>query len=487
MDFITPNTLYLCLDQGGHASRAIVFNHEGETVATAYCDVTTSHPGENFVELDAEEVLQSIQSSLQQISLQLGDDLRQISAAGLATQRSNVMCWDKVTGRALSPIISWQDRRNSELLNRMNDHYEHIHRLTGLFPSPHYGATKLRWLLDNLPQVQQALQDQRLMFGPMSSFLCYHLLQEQPLKTDPVNASRTQLWNLKQKNWDPELLQLFNIPRSALPECVPSQHLYGHLQLDQLNIPMTIVTGDQSAAMYAYGQLQPDTAYINAGTGAFVSRPSGPVTLYSRRLLTSVILQNQTQSFYVLEGTVNGAGSALEWLAEQSAGLDLVANLPIWLGEVKEPPLFFNGISGLGAPFWVPDFHSEFSRDATTAEKAVAIIESIAFLLQSCLDEMHKLSSPPEQIQLTGGLSSLDGLCQAIADLSGLPVYRPAECEATARGLAYLLAECPHHWPEQQAGEWFDPRNNSALQQRFTVWLEGMLQRMRQRPLSATA
>lgn len=478
MDFITSNSLYLSIDQGGHASRAIIFNHDGDMVSSAYCDVSTQHPAQNFVELNANEVIQSIYKSIQQVLENLGEKKHNIVAAGLATQRSNVVCWNKKTGEALSPIISWQDRRNTEWLKQFSDHNEFIHKITGLFLSPHYGASKLRWCIDNIPEVKKALTQNELAFGPMASFITFHLVKEKTFVVDPVNASRTQLWSLKQHDWDDDLLHLFDIPVSALPKCVPSIYDYGKITLAELNIPLRLVSGDQSAALYAYGQLQIDTAYINTGTGAFLSRSSGPLQLYSRRLLTSIIFQDK-KDHYVLEGTVNGAGSAIEWLSQQYPDTNIFKSLAKWLNEIELPPLFLNGISGLGAPFWLPDFTSEFNREANINEKAVAIIESIVFLLISCFDEMGKLSSPPEQIQITGGLASLTGLNQRLADLSGLPVYCPAQCEATARGTAYLLAEQPLHWPEKEIGIWFTPENNVELTKRYTEWLKLMLNKMR--------
>lgn len=484
MDFITPDTYYLCIDQGGHASRAIVFNHEGEIVSSAYCDVATQHPAKHLVEHRAEDIINSINTSIKQVINNLDSEKKKhIVSAGLATQRSNVVCWDNQTGKALSPVISWQDRRNAKWLNQFKDKNEDIHKSTGLFLSPHYGASKLRWCIDNISEVKDALKNKTLAFGPMASFIAFNLVKEIFLTVDPVNASRTQLWNLKQANWDNDLLELFDIPISALPKCVPSIYEYGQLDIDELNIPLRLVTGDQSAAMYAYGRLQADTAYVNTGTGAFLSRSSGVLPLYGRRLLTSIIFQNEennkVQNHYVLEGTVNGAGSALEWLSEQYPENKLFDHLPDWLNEVIDPPLFLNGISGLAAPFWLPDFKTKFDRECNINEKAVSIIESITFLLKACLDEMSKLSSPPEQIQITGGLASLDGLNQRLADISGLPVYCPTECEATARGTAFLLAGQPSHWPEEDAGVWFEANDNPQLTKRYEDWMTAMLNNMR--------
>jgi len=481
MDYHNPNNLYMCIDQGGHASRVLVFDQQGDLVTQAFQDIEAQHTAQGYIEYDAAELLSSIQVPLRAVLTELNDRLHEIKAAGLATQRSNVVCWDSNSGEALSPIISWQDRRGSAQLPPLKPHAELIQSTTGLFLTAHYGASKLRWCLDNLPAVQHALAEQRLSFGPMASFLTYHLVRERPCITDPVNASRTQLFSLSTLDWDTALLELFDVPREPLPQCVPSLHAYGTL-VDTPTIPLRLVSGDQAAAMYAYGKLQPNTAYLNIGTGAFLSRPSGEVRISGRRLLTSLILQRAKVTEYVLEGTVNGAGSALEWFAEEYAIPDLIQQLPAWLLEYANPEvLFLNGISGLGAPFWVADFPSRFEGTANPQARAVAVIESIVFLIQASLEEMLKLASPPEQIQITGGLSHLDGLCQRIADLAGLPVYRPLQCEATGRGTAYLLADSPQHWPEENPGEWFSPLDNTLFKQAYSQWTELMLQTMRNR------
>ena len=479
MDYSNPSNLYLCIDQGGHASRVLVFNQQGDLVTQAFQDIEARHTAEGYIEYDAVELLNSIQAPLRTVLTELNDRLDDVRAAGLATQRSNVVCWDSKTGEALSPVISWQDRRGAAQLPPLKSHAELIQSTTGLFLTAHYGASKLRWCLDNLPAVQNALVQKRLCFGPMASFLTYHLVQEQPCVTDPVNASRTQLFNLKALDWDTTLLELFDVPREPLPQCVPSLHAYGRLA-DAPVIPLRLVNGDQAAALYAYGKLQPNTAYLNLGTGAFLSRSSGESPITGRRLLTSLILQQENETEYVLEGTVNGAGSALEWFADEYGIPDLMQQLPGWLTQDTDSNvLFLNGISGLGAPFWIADFPSRFEGSESPEARAVAVVESITFLIQASLDEMLKLASPPEQIQATGGLAQLDGLCQRLADLSGLSVYRPRQCEATGRGTAYLLAGAPRHWPEENPGEWFEPRDNPLLKQAYRHWTELMLKTMR--------
>jgi len=470
LNFTASNNLYLCLDQGGQASRAMVFDQRGRLIAQARETLEPNRPTADRVEYPADVLLASIQRAIEKVLDALGQRRHDISAAGLATQRSNIACWDRQTGQALAPILGWQDRRAHQWLQQLEPQTDVIHQHTGLFLNAHCGASKLRWCLDNLAEVKQAADEDRLAFGPMASFIIHRLLDEQPLLSDPVNASRTQLLNIYTTDWDPELLRLFGLPAQALPTIVPNLHSFGTLTVKDISIPMQLVNGDQSTAIFAYGPVQPDTAYVNIGTGAFVSRPSGPACIFSPHLLTSLVLQKDHDCQYVLEGTVNGAATALKWLSYQEGIDNIFEQLPGWLERENNPPVFINGIGGLGSPWWIARLESCFHGEGSKEEKAVAVAESIIFLLNINLEKMHQLASPPEQIQITGGLAQIDGICQRLADLSDLPVYRPQETEATARGIAYLLADCPEHWPEPNIGIWFTPQPNAALQSRYAEW-----------------
>lgn len=474
-----PQGLFLAIDQGGHSSRALVYDRHGDLRASGKRPVSTQAPQPDWVEQDPEEVLASITGAVRDAIDRLGHAARDVVAAGMATQRSSLVCWDRETGEALTPIISWQDRRAAQWLQALALDRDAVHRATGLFVTAHYGASKFRWCLDHVPAVRQALVAGRLALGPMASFLVFRLLQERPYVADPANASRTQLWNIQTRDWDPELMQSFGLPLAIFPRCVPTAHAFGTLKAGDRSIPFTVLNGDQSAAMFAFGEIQAETAYINVGTGAFVSRPSGHYPGFARRLLTSVILQRNSESTYVTEGTVNGAASALDWLEQELHIEGVYDQLPEWLAQEQAPLLFLNGVAGLGAPYWVPDFPTQFVGDGDDRQKAVAVLESIVFLLWVNMEEMRKTASPPLQIQLTGGLASLDGLCQRLADLGCLPVYRPVEREATARGTAYLLAGCPRSWPETEIGQWFQPQDNAGLHHRYGEWRQAMLKTMR--------
>jgi glycerol kinase len=291
---------------------------------------------------------------------------------------------------------------------------------------------------------------------------------------DPQCAARTQLWNLGTRDWDPALLALFGLPPGYLPRSAPSCHRFGTMRVEDLSIPLVAVNGDQSAAVFAFGWPEEDSAYVNIGTSAFVQRVVTSKPPYAPRSLTGVILDDGRRTVHAIEGNVNGAGTAIEWI-ESSLGIeDAVSRLPEWLEAPGEPPLFLNGIAGLGGPFWIPDFDSRFVGEGEPWQKAVAVVESIAFLLQANIDEIGKYVSPAARIRVSGGVSRLDGLCRRLATVSGLPVHRRDDAEATARGIGYLAAGMPEVWNESGTEEVFAPDGNEALRGRYARWRERM-------------
>lgn len=460
-------SLYLCLDQGGHASRALVVDGNGAVVTRAVRDVATQYPDADRVEQDPQQLVDSLLDAASEAIRALGSDADHLRAAGLATQRSSIVCWDRETGVALSPVISWQDRRAHEWLGAVSAHASEIETHTGLRLSAHYGASKLRWCLDHFDAVRDAAARRRLAFGPLASFLAFRLLREQPFIADPSNAQRTLLWNIAQRNWDKDLLALFGIPRRCLPACRPTHQGFGYLRIDTVAIPMTVVTGDQAAALFAFGMPPHDAAAVNLGTGAFVQR----VMDAPRRvdgLLTGVARECSNGITYTLEGTVNGAGAALTWAEEALAAPDLQRQLPEWFARGGEVPLFLNGVGGLGAPYWAADFSSRFVGTGEPWQRAVAVAESIVFLIAANVARMND-DGALRALILSGGLAQFDGLCQRLVDLTGLPAWRPDEHEATARGLAWLLDRSEAPWPRGNGVD-FAPAPNIPLRDRYTRW-----------------
>ena len=472
-DVCTMNdALYLAIDQGTHASRALVIDARGQIVAHGEKRIALVRPQADWAEQDGDEVIASIHDAVAQALAAIGSRAASFAAAGLSSQRSSAICWDRTSGRPLTPIFSWQDRRMHAWIDALHAHADSVHRKTGLFLSPHYGASKLRWALDHLPAVRQALDAGTLAWGPMASFLAFRLLKERPLLADPQCAARTQLWNLATCDWDDELLRLFGLPAGFLPASALTCQHWGTLVCSGVEVPLTAVNGDQSAAVFAFGWPETDSAYINIGTSAFVQRALMRAPGHVPRQLTGIILADGATTVYMVEGNVNGAGAGIEWLAGELGIDDLPSRLPQWLERPAPPLLFLNGIAGLGGPFWQATFDSRFVGDgeAEPWQKAVALAESIVFLLHANIEHMAPYVPPLARIRVSGGVSQLDGLCTRLASLNGVPVHRRDDPEASARGIAYLAAGRPARWNTAAHEDIFAPRADAALCERYRRW-----------------
>jgi glycerol kinase len=469
--------LYLVLDQGGSASRALVFDGTGHALATARVEVGDSRPRPGWVEQDPDAVVASLREVAQAALAQLDDRQRErVAACGLECQRSSLVAWDRDTGRALSPVLSWQDTRAAAWLAAQGLDAEAIRATTGLYPNAHFGASKMRWCLDHLDAVARAATDGRLAIGPLAAFLAHRLLDGRPLKVDPANASRTMLLDLARGDWSEALLARFGIERRWLPELARSDDAYGELLPDDgprgRAVTLRLLSGDQSTAAFAYGEPRAGAAYLNVGTGAFVYR-LGDAAPEGSRLLRSVVHWSDAPR-YVVEGTVNGAGSALAGFAQSHGIADIGAALEdAWTDAGAGEVVFLNAVGGLGSPDWRHDVASRFIGEGTPARQLVAVAESIVFLIERNLEPLRRVGAPCELLVASGGLSRSDRFCQSLADLCAVPVRRPEQCEASARGAAFLLAGRPAGWsplPERR----FEPRAAPALQARHRHWRDAM-------------
>jgi glycerol kinase len=463
-------TLTLAIDQGTHATRALVFDGHGRMVALARRPVSLQARSRSEVEQSPAEILDSLHAVVAEILRYPGIDAARIGSAGLATQRSSVLAWDRDTGRALSPVLSWQDTRTAPDLVALGSHEAAIRERTGLRLSPHYGAGKLRWLLRHAANVSAAREQGTLAIGPLASFLLHHLAAARREMADHANASRTLLWNLESRDWDPWLLGLFDIPQEVLPECLPIVADYG--LTGSGSIPLTAVNGDQTAALYAQGMPARDALAVNTGTGAFILLPTGHTRRSHPNLLSGLSRSDGSSADHYLEGTVNGAAAALDWVARHYHIADWPAQAPGWLDWIEAPPVFLNSIGGLGAPWWQPGPEPGFLPDSDgaqigPAEAMVAAIESIVFLIQPNVELLRDLNPMVDVIRISGGLAPLDGLCRKLANLSGLTVERCHAIESTARGIAWLAAGCPDTWEPSAVERRFLPLDDPLLVERY--------------------
>jgi glycerol kinase len=466
-----PERLTLVIDQGTHATRAILFDKRGQERFVAMRPVALHRLDSDHIEQDGAEIIASMQAVLNEA---LGSDVARagkIEAAGLATQRSTIALWDRESGRTFGPLLSWQDRRAADSLIPLADREPEVRERTGLPLSPHYGASKLRWSLDHFPGARDALAEKRLAYGPLAAFLLWHLLDGSPELVDDANANRTQLWNITTRDWDPWLLALFDLPADPLPACRPIRYPYGLIA--DTDIPLAVVNGDQNAAVYGQGAPQPGTAIVNLGTGAFVLAPTGRELIRHPALLSGITNGDETGADYTIEGTVNGAGAAVAWAGQQLGIPHPAQKLNGWLQESPNPGLFLNSIGGLGSPWWQPGPDAAWTDpDEDTAGHIAAVAESILFLIQANLDAMRAAGLDLRRIQISGGLANADNLCQRLADLSGLPVYRPQQREATARGTAWLAMGQPSDWGDGESGDRFEPGRAPGLHERYHRFID---------------
>lgn len=455
----------LAIDQGTHASRARLFDAAGRCVAAREASVTLQRPQPGHVEQDPGQLLASVREVVDSVLSSLSAGARRtVNCCGIATQRSTVVAW-RHDGTALSPALSWQDTRAAAQLEPLQAHAGRIRRISGLPLSAHYGASKLHWLLRS----HGGRED--LCLGPLAAYLLYNLTGAADSCVDHSNAQRLQLLDIHTRQWSPALLEWFAVPATRLPACRPVMADYG--RLDGSGIPVTAVCGDQNAAWFGDGPAQADSALVNLGSGAFILAPAAGADV-EPALLTSIAASRDHDCSYLAEGTVNGAASALHWLEQQHTGADIRARLAAWLSQELSPPLFINGVGGLGSPWWEPRLQPAFHPDSkahSPAARAVAVAESILFLLQDNLARMQAFTRI-ERLRVSGGLSHIDPLCQKLANLSGLPVIRGSHSEASARGVAWLAAGQPDDWPAADGAQLFQPRPDSGLSSRYRQFCE---------------
>jgi glycerol kinase len=458
----------LLLDIGGQGCRALAVDGYGHIRFECSRHASTREH-DSHVEQDPVELIDAVEAVAVQALAEMNGRSLPITQAALAVQRGSIVCWDRVDGTALSPVISWRDRRGLPGMKLLADQADEIRRRTGLRFSPYGGASKIAWCLKELSEVRLAREHGRLACGPLGSFLLARLLAEKPVRIEHTLAQRTLLWSRGQHDWDHWLLDLFEVPLEVLPRVVPSLGTHGHLARSASPVPLNLVMGDQNCIPFLDGTPDPETLYINLGTGAFLLRPVREPVDDERFQLT--LLDRNHACRWALEASVHGAASAIAWL-ENRHGSKIEHERMNGLRErVTEPPLFINSIDGLGSPWWCPGPEVGFVQEREQHDKdarLLAVLESIAFLIRACVEAMNDSVDPPARLVLSGGLSRSETMCELIADLLEIDTCRLDTAEGTALGLWCRL----HHrsLPRQHLNA-VTMHGNEALNERYRRWL----------------
>ena len=481
MDYI------LSLDQGTTSSRAVVFDRAGQPVAMAQREFAQHFPKPAWVEHDANEIWLTQLAVMQEALAKGGIAARQLRAIGLTNQRETTVLWDRQTGEPVAPAIVWQDRRTVAHCDALREagHADLVARKTGLVLDAYFSGTKLAWLLDHVPGARDRAERGELAFGTVDSWLVWKLTGGRVHATEPSNASRTLLFNLKTGDWDPQLLALLNIPASVLPQIVPSCGVVAETEaaLLGLSVPIAGWAGDQQAALFGQACFAPGMAKNTYGTGCFMLMNTGDQPVASKhRLLSTAAWQGPAGSergrAFALEGSVFMAGATVQWLRDglqiiQSASeVEALADSVADTGDVFLVPAF----AGLGAPDWDGQARGTLlgmTRGTNRAHIARASLEAIA--LQTA-DVFHAMSADSglalKELRVDGGACRNNLLMQIQADVLGVPVVRSQVTETTALGAAYLAGLATGFWSgaEEISAQWqeerrFEPRWNAAQRQ----------------------
>ncbi|WNO09778.1 FGGY family carbohydrate kinase [Teredinibacter sp. KSP-S5-2] len=447
----------LAIDIGTHSVRSAILCTSGKVLNLAGQSIKVNNLDNERIEQNGEEILNAVNHTLSAV---LTEPIHtpQIDHAAIAIQRSTVIAWHPENGKTLSPAISWQDTRGRQQVNSLKHCETEIHRLSGLVLSPHYGASKIHWLR------QQLADQKKLCIGPLISYLLFHLLENAPYLCDESNASRTQLWDIQQRRWSKTLCEYFSLSTEALPSVLPTHSHYG--QLKNGNIPLKLVCGDQNAAFLGLTNSRRPIV-INAGTGAFVlsNQPAPPGT----GILTTIAQSTNESVDYLSEACINGCAAAITYFCQQ---YDLTQDeffnhIPSTPDNKKQLPIFINCVGGLASPWW-KGAHKSFFIDSDSdsiQERCIAVIESIAFLISKNIQFIETGNKEGNwDIIIGGGVSQSNYLCQTIANLTQKKVYRTDAVEATLIGLA--KASDNEDLPPT-AKTFFRPYTNIELQSRY--------------------
>ncbi|QIR15853.1 glycerol kinase GlpK [Shewanella aestuarii] len=446
----------VALDQGTTSSRAIVFNHQADIVAVSQREFRQHYPQAGWVEHDPMEIWSSQSSSLVEVLTRAGISRHDVAAIGITNQRETTIVWNKHTGKPIYNAIVWQCRRSQSICQQLKAQGAEllISKKTGLVLDPYFSASKIKWILDNIDGAREQALAGDLLFGTVDTWLVWKLTQGKVHVTEPTNACRTMLFNIHTQEWDDELLNLFGIPRSMLPEVKSSCEVYGYTELAGGNgIPVAGMAGDQQSALFGQLCLQPGMVKNTYGTGCFLLMNTGDKAVESTHgLLTTVAIGDKGQACYALEGSVFMGGAIIQWLRDELGIIQDACDTQYYADKVSDT----NGVYvvpafvGLGAPYWDADARGAIlglTRGANRNHIIRAALESIAYQSRDLLDAMIKDSGVElKQIRVDGGAVANDFLMQFQSDITNVNVLRPQVTETTAMGAAFLAGLAVGVW-----------------------------------------
>lgn len=449
----------MALDQGTTSSRCILFDRSGKVCSVAQKEFAQYYPQPGWVEHNPMEIWSSQLSVAVEAMGQIGAEADDIAAIGITNQRETTICFSKKTGKPVYPAIVWQCRRTADKIDALKkDGFDKVIReRTGLIPDAYFSATKICWILEHVEGARQMAEDGELLFGTVDTWLMWNLTKGQVFATDYTNASRTMLFDIHKRQWDPEILDYFQIPKSMLPEVLPSSGMFGMTEESVIGgeIPIAGAAGDQQAALFGQGCFTRGQAKNTYGTGCFTLMNVGGAPVRSRAgLVTTVGWSLNGETTYALEGSVFNAGSAIQWLRDElqvistSHECDILAESVPDSGGIYLVPAF----TGLGAPYW--DMYARgcvvgITRGTTKAHFARAVLESIAYQVTDLMTAMRQdAGCEISLLRVDGGASVSDLMMQFQADLLRIPVDRPAMVETTAFGAASLAGLAAGVWKD---------------------------------------
>ena len=436
----------IAIDQGTSSSRTVIFDQNAAVVASAQQEFPQEYPQPGWVEHDPEAIWNSVLEVTKE-SLAAAD-AKNYAGLGITNQRETTLIWDRNTGECVHNAIVWQDRRTADYCQKLKDSgvEESVTQKTGLRLDPYFSATKIAWILDHVANVRERAENGRLAFGTIDCFLLWRLTGGRVHATDASNASRTLLFNIHTQEWDRELLELFNVPESLLPEVKDSASDFGVTDQSAIGveIPICGIAGDQQAALIGQAGFQTGATKSTYGTGCFVIANTGDQAVQSRNnLLTTVAYRLDGKTTFGIEGSIFVAGSAIQWLRDQLGIIEsapdsqVIAEATGIVEHVHVVPAF----AGLGAPYWDPRARGAIlglSRDSGINEIVTATLQAVAYQTKDLINAMSDDGMDPSVIRVDGGMVANDWFLQFLADMVNVTVERPVNVESTVLGAAFL-------------------------------------------------